>query len=296
MSVYIDGTKVPPGRAVVSVYDHGLLYGDGVFEGLRIYGGSIYRLEAHVERLFNSARAVALDMPTAQSELCDQLRRFVAEEGRSKGYIRLVVTRGRGSLGLDPASCTGPTVIVIIDDIQLYPAELYREGIPVVTAATRRAAGDVLDPRVKSLNYLNNILAKLEARNAGCPEAVMLNRDGYVTECTADNIFVVHRGTVRTPPAYLGILEGITRDTVIGLAAEIGAGCREDVLTRYDLYCADECFLTGSGAEVMPVTAVDGRRVGDGRPGPITARIREAFSREVAAAAAAAAAAGGAVR
>ena len=266
MKVNIDGKLYDKENAVVSVFDHGLLYGDGVFEGIRIYNGRIFELEAHIERLYQSARALLLEIPKSPGALIRDVRETVEANAKTDGYIRLIVTRGRGNLGLDPASCDRPTVIIIVDDIQLYPENCYRDGIAVVTAAIRRIPSDCLDPRIKSLNYLNNILAKLEAKQAGCMEAVMLNREGFVAECTADNIFIVAQGCLKTPASNLGALDGITRRTVWQLAEGLDILKQECALTRYDLYTADECLLTGTGAEIMPVVKIDGRIIGNGRP------------------------------
>ncbi len=277
MTVYLNGQFVERGAAVVSVYDHGLLYGDGIFEGIRIYGGKIFRLDEHLRRFSDSARAIMLELPITPDALEEALLEGVKRYGRDEGYIRLVATRGAGDLGLDPAKCSAPTLFFIIDTISLYPEKFYREGIAVVTASSRRLPADGLDPRVKTLNYLNNILAKLEAKQASCIEAVMLNHRGEVAECTADNIFTVKGGVLATPAPHCGILEGITRQTVLELAVREGISVRETVLTRFDLYTADECFMTGSGAEIVPVVRIDGRTIGDGRPGEVTERLRLAF-------------------
>jgi branched-chain amino acid aminotransferase len=279
--INVDGQWCPKEEAKISVYDHGLLYGDGLFEGIRIYGGRIFKLGAHLERLYEGARAILLDIPLSRGELAARLEEGVRRFGKQEGYIRLVVTRGPGSLGISPDTCPKATVILIVDGIQLYPKEFYEKGIGVITAASRRLTGDIFDPRIKSLNYLNNVLGKLEAKQAGCLEAVFLNREGYVCECTGDNIFVVKRGILMTPPSYLGMLEGITRNTMLELAEEAGIPWEEKVMTRFDLYTADECFLTGSGAEVIPVTAVDGRTVGNGMPGEISLRMTALFGESV---------------
>ena len=285
-TIFIDGSWTDEQEAKISVYDHGLLYGDGLFEGIRIYNGKIFKLEEHLRRLFEGAKAIMLTIPHTENELADILitgaSKLVEEQAGGDGYIRLIVTRGVGDLGLDPRKCARPSVIAIIDSIELYPQELYESGIPIITASSRRVESSVFDPRIKSLNYLNNILAKQEAILAGCLEAVMLNHDGYLTECTGDNIFLVKDGTLKTPASHLGILEGITRNTILELARENGIPAEETMLTRFDLYTADECFLSGSGAEMMPVTSVDGRTVGGqktggGKPGPITERLLEAF-------------------
>ena len=278
MIAYLNGKFVARELAVVSVYDHGLLYGDGIFEGIRIYSGKIFRLSDHIRRFFDSAKAILLNLPMSPSALEDALIDGVKRYGKDEGYIRLVATRGPGDLGLDPDKCSAPTVFFIIDTISLYPEKYYREGIPVVTASSRRLPADGLDPRVKTLNYLNNIMAKVEAKQAGCIEAVMLNHRGEVAECTADNIFIVRDGILATPAPHCGILQGITRQTVLELAKKEGIVALETVLTRFDLYTADECFMTGSGAEIVPVTRIDGRVIGSGTPGELTERLRRIFT------------------
>jgi branched-chain amino acid aminotransferase len=277
MKIYIDGKYYDRSGAKISVFDHGLLYGDGVFEGIRIYNGKVFKIEEHVERLYQSAKAILLDIPISLADMENAILDAVRENAKKDGYIRLVVTRGEGPLGLDPAQCAKPSVIIIVGDIQLYPQEYYEKGIAVITAASRRMPADSLDPRVKSLNYLNNIMAKVEAKLAGCLEAVLLNHEGYVTECTADNIFIVKDGTLLTPAPHYGALDGITRMTVMNIAPSCDIASRETALTRYDLYTADECFMTGTGAEIMPVTKIDGRLVGDGKPGPVTKRLIKGF-------------------
>ncbi len=277
MEIYIDGQWYEKDEAKVSVYDHGLLYGDGLFEGIRIYNGKIFKLKEHVERLFDGAGVIRLDLQKSPDEMEALLQEALKRSGRQEGYIRLLATRGKGSLGLSPDSCPKSTLVIITEDIQLYPQELYESGIPVVTAATRRLSARVFDPRIKSLNYLNNIMAKMEARDAGCLEAVMLNEEGYVCECTADNIFIVKKGELLTPAPWLGMLEGITRNSIIDLAGDAGIPCRETTLTRFDLYTADEFFITGSGAELMPITKMDGRVIGNGKPGPLTKKLTRAF-------------------
>ncbi|MEI8093438.1 MAG: branched-chain-amino-acid transaminase [Spirochaetales bacterium] len=275
--IWIDGQWKTKETATVSVYDHGLLYGDGIFEGMRLYNGRVFRLEDHLVRLEESAKALLLTLPYSRQELTEVIDQAVARSGRREGYLRLVVTRGVGTLGLDPNRCPRASVILIVDGIQLYPAELYATGIPLITASTRRTPRSSGEARVKSLNYLNNILAKIEAQRAGCLEALMLNTDGLVVECTADNIFVVKNGVLRTPSAIHGALEGITRKTVLELAQGLKVATDESALALFDVYNADEAFLTGSGAEVMPVTELDGRRIGNGKPGPVTLRLLEAF-------------------
>lgn len=278
--LWIDGEWKTKETGTVSVYDHGLLYGDGIFEGMRIYSGRIFKLKAHLIRLEESARALLLKLPYSRKELEVMLVEAVRRWGQSSGYIRLVVTRGVGTLGLDPNRCPRASVIAIVDGIQLYPAELYATGIPIVTASTRRTPRSSGEARVKSLNYLNNILAKIEAQRAGCLEALMLNTEGLVVECTADNLFVVKNGVLKTPAAIHGALEGITRQTVLELAARLGIPSSETALALFDVYTADEAFMTGSGAEVMPITSLDGRTIGDGKPGPVTGRLIDAFHKE----------------
>jgi len=277
VKIYIDGEFLDREDARVSVFDHGLLYGDGVFEGIRVYGGTVFKLLEHINRLYESARAIMLDIPVEPLDMAEAVRETVVVNSMSDGYVRLIVTRGAGDLGLDPRSCSRPSVIIIASGIQVYPAEHYEKGIELVTVATRRVPAESLEPRVKSLNYLNNVLAKMEAAKAGCLEAVMLNTDGYVAECTADNIFVVRGGALRTPPSYHGALEGITMNTVLELARGKGMDAGPYPLTRFDLYTAEECFLTGTGAEIMPVAGVDGRTVGEGSPGPVTLMLQAAF-------------------
>jgi len=277
MHIYIDGNWVGKEDAKISVFDHGLLYGDGVFEGIRIYNGTIFRLKEHVRRLYDSARAILLSIPMSEEEMAALLGEAVAKNKKTDGYIRLVITRGVGDLGINPATCPKASVIVIVDDISLYPQEHYTKGIKVITASTRRNSPDAVDPRIKSLNYLNNIMAKLEAQQAGCLEAILLNREGKVAECTGDNIFYIRDGVLLTPASDQGALKGITRDAVIEAAEGIGMETRATPSTLYDLYTADECFLTGTAAEMIPVTTIDGRTIGTGTPGPGTAKVREAF-------------------
>jgi branched-chain amino acid aminotransferase len=276
-TVFMNDRLVPEDEARVSVFDHGLLYGDGVFEGLRAYGGRVFRLEAHIDRLFASARAICLEVPRSKEAVAQAVRDTLAANGLSDGYVRLVVTRGAGSLGLDPGKTRDPQLIVIADTISLYPREFYDRGLRIVTAATQRTHSAALSPRIKSLNYLNNIMAKLEGLQAGCVEALMLNHKGEVAECTGDNIFIVRSGRLLTPPPDAGILEGITRGAVMELATAAGIECREATLVRHDLYTADECFLTGTAAEIIPVVEIDGRPIGSGTPGPITARLTADF-------------------
>jgi branched-chain amino acid aminotransferase len=275
--IFMNDRLVPEEEARVSVFDHGLLYGDGVFEGLRSYSGRVFRLEQHIDRLYASALAICLEIPLPKAAMAKAVVDTLAANKLSDGYVRLVVTRGAGSLGLDPNKTKHPQVIVIADTISLYPREFYEKGLRIVTAATQRTQSAALSPRIKSLNYLNNIMAKLEGLQAGCVEALMLNHKGEVAECTGDNIFVVRGGRLLTPPPDAGILEGITRGAVMDLAVAAGIDCRETTLVRHDLYTADECFLTGTAAEVIPVVEIDGRKVGPGTPGPITARLTRDF-------------------
>jgi branched-chain amino acid aminotransferase len=278
--VWINGQFFDKLDAKVSVYDHGLLYGDGVFEGIRIYHGKVFRHREHIERLYDSAKAIALTIPMPIEAMMAAVDATVKENRKENGYIRLVVTRGPGTLGLDPRKCE-PQVIVIVDDIALYPKELYENGLEIITASTIRNHPNAVNPRIKSLNYLNNILAKIEAIRAGCLEAIMLNHKGEVAECTADNLFVIKKGVLRTPPADAGILEGITRNVVLELAAKHNIPHHESTLTRHDVYIADEMFLTGTGAEIIAVTKVDDRTIGTGVQGPITRQLREAFTAAV---------------
>jgi branched-chain amino acid aminotransferase len=281
MKVYLNGQFVDDADAKVSVFDHGLLYGDGVFEGIRLYSGNVFRLEQHLERLENSAKAILLTLPLNRKELSAATCETCRINGLSDAYIRLVVTRGAGDLGLAPWLCPKPTLFIIASKISLYPPEQYEKGLSIVTVPTRRIGPAALPSTVKSLNYLNNIMAKIEARQFGAQEGVVLNDQGYVAECTADNIFIVHRGNILTPPATQGALEGITRGAIFAIAAELGIPAREANLTRYDIWCADECFLTGTGAEVIPVVGLDGRSIGSGHPGSITRSVLEAFRQRV---------------
>ena len=275
--VWINGKLFDRADAKISVFDHGLLYGDGVFEGIRIYSGKVFRFREHIERLYESARHILLEVPLNREQMTQAVLDTVKANAKQDGYIRLVVTRGAGSLGLDPNKCSDPQIIVIVDDISLYPVEFYEKGLHVITASIIRNHPNALNPRIKSLNYLNNILAKIEADRAGCQEAIMLNHNGEVAECTADNLFVVKHGLLRTPPLVAGILEGITRNAVIDLAHAAKITVQEMALTRHDIYSADECFLTGTAAEVAPIAECDGRPIGNGKPGPITRQLRERF-------------------
>ncbi|HXF81948.1 MAG TPA: branched-chain-amino-acid transaminase [bacterium] len=274
---YVNGTFVPKDEAKVSVYDHGYLYGDGIFEGIRAYDGRIFRLEQHLDRLFESARYLMLEIPLSREALRGAILETVRRCGLRDAYIRPVISRGVGDLGLDPRKCKAPTVVIIVDAIQLYPPEAYERGLRAITATTRKIRPDALSPQAKTLNYLNNILARLEANQAGVDEAIMLNAEGYVCECSADNLFIVRRGEIWTPPAHLGILKGVTRGAIIELAAAEGIPLREQVFTLHDVYTAEECFLSGTGAELGPVVEVDARPIGAGRPGGVTLRLMRAF-------------------
>jgi branched-chain amino acid aminotransferase len=273
MKIYIDGKFFGERDAKVSVFDHGLLYGDGVFEGIRAYNGRVFKLKEHIDRLFYSAKAILLNIPLSHAEMMKAVVETCRANRVRDGYIRLVVTRGPGTLGLNPNRCKKPCVIVIADKIQVYPEEYYTKGMEIVTVATTRNLHSALNPAIKSLNYLNNILAKIEANNAGCEEAVMLNAEGFVAECTADNLFILKAGQLFTPPLSAGALYGITRGTVMDLALEAGYKVSEPNLTRYDLFNADECFLTGTGAEMVPVVKIDGRMIGNGKPGRVTKKL-----------------------
>jgi branched-chain amino acid aminotransferase len=276
--VYLNGNFVKREEACISIFDHGLLYGDGVFEGIRAYDGNIFKLKEHLERLYRSAKVISLDIPIKIKDMEDSVVQTVRKNELQDVYIRLVVTRGEGDLGLSPDKCKKPTIIIIADKIKLYPEEFYKKGLKIITASTRRNIPEALNPRVKSLNYLNNIMAKIEANLAGVPEALMLNREGYVAECTGDNIFIISRkGIVFTPPPYLGTLTGITRRTIIDICKEKGMGVEESPFTLFEVYNARECFLTGTAAEVIPVVNVDGRAIGNGEPGEITKNLIDEF-------------------
>ena len=277
MKIFIDGKYYSEHDAKVSVFDHGLLYGDGVFEGIRAYHGHVFKLKEHIARLFCSAKAILLEIPMSHAQLMKATVETCRANKLRDGYIRLVVTRGVGTLGLNPRTCKKPSVIIIADKIQLYPPEYYKRGLDIITVPTVRNLHSALNPAIKSLNYLNNILAKIEANNAGVEEAVMLNAEGFVAECTGDNLFIVKNRALFTPPLSAGALYGITRQTVIELAEEAGLKVSEPNLTRYDLFNADECFLTGTGAELIPVVKIDGRVIGTGKPGPITLRLEEDY-------------------
>src|SRR4051794_5441673 len=281
LQIWLDGKLVDKDDAKISVYDHGLLYGDGVFEGIRVYSGKIFECDAHMDRLWASARAIRLTIPISRDEFCAAMEQTVKVNGFTDCYIRACVTRGIGYLGLSPNKCPNPSVFIIADTIQLYPREMYENGMAIVTASVIRNHPNALSPRIKSMNYLNNILAKIEAIDAGVPEAIMLNHEGNVAECTGDNIFIVRKGQVQTPTTADGILEGITRKCVLDLCSKQGIPCVEKTLQKHDLYVADECFLTGSAAEVVPVTKIDGREIGSGQVGQITRKLMDAFGRHV---------------
>lgn len=275
--IYLNGQLVSKEQAVISVFDHGFLYGDGIFEGIRIYDGVIFRLDEHLERLYESAKSILLNIPLSFEDMAEAVLSTVRANQLQNGYIRLVVSRGPGDLGLDPRSCVRANVIIIADEIQLYPREAYENGLRIVTVATTRNAPNALNPQIKSLNYLNSILVKLEAANAGVLEALTVNSQGYVCEGSGDNVFIVKRGKLLTPPTYLGALDGITRHAVMDICAKAGIPLLETPFTRHDVYVADECFLTGTAAELIPVVEVDARTIGDGKPGPVTKRLLEAF-------------------
>jgi branched-chain amino acid aminotransferase len=275
--IFIDGKFYSQADAKISVFDHGLLYGDGIFEGIRFYNGRVFRLEEHLDRLWDSARSICLEVPMSKREMTEALLETVRQNDLRDGYIRLLVTRGVGNLGLNPAQCERPSVIIIATTIALYPESLYQKGLTVVTVPTRRTNPASLNPAVKSLNYLNNVMARIEANLAGADEALMLNDTGNVAECTADNVFVVKRGQIFTPPISAGALRGITRSVVFEIAAELTVKITEADITRHDVFIADECFLTGTAAEIIPVIKADGRPIGNGKPGPITARMIARF-------------------
>lgn len=278
LKVYINGTLYNKEDAKVSVYDHGFLYGDGVFEGMRSYAGSVFRMKEHLDRLWDSAERIQLEIPMTKEEMSDAVNATLAANEIEDGYIRLVISRGEGTLGLDPNKCPTPNIVIITDFITLYPEEFYQNGLEIVTAKTIRNHPGALDPRIKSLNYLNNILAKIEGLAAGCVETLMLNHQGEVAECTGDNIFIVRDGKLLTPPVEAGVLEGITRGAVMELAAGDGIQVMESRMTLDDVYSAAEVFLTGSAAEIVPVIKVDGNQIGDGIPGMITRRIADLYT------------------
>ena len=277
MKIFIDGKYYDQKNAKISVFDHGLLYGDGVFEGIRAYHGSVFRLKEHIDRLFYSAQAILLAIPLSHAEMMKAVIDACRRNKLRDGYIRLIVTRGVGTLGLNPRSCKSPSVIIIAGSIQIYPPELYARGMDIITVPTTRNLHSALNPAIKSLNYLNNILARIEANNSGFEEAVMLNAEGFVSECTVENIFIVNGRKLMTPPLSAGALYGVTREAVMELAAQMGLAVSEPNLTRYDLFNANECFLTGTGAELIPIVKIDGRVIGAGKPGPITRRLVDKY-------------------
>ncbi len=280
LKIFMNDKIVSENDAKVSVFDHGFLYGDGVFEGIRVYNGKVFKLKEHVKRLFESAHAIMLEIPYSREEMEEIVKKTVRENDLVDAYVRVVVSRGTGDLGLDPRKCKEAQVVVIADSITLFPDELYEEGLKVITVNTRRNIPDALPPQIKSLNYLNNILVKIEANQAGVLEAIMLNNNGFVTEGSGDNIFIMKNGKLLTPPSYIGILEGITRQMAINLAQEMGVVIEESPFTCYDLYIADECFLTGTAAEIIPVIEVDGRKIGKGVPGKVTRQLMSMFKEQ----------------
>ena len=279
--IWLDGDIVDEADAKISVFDHGVLYGDGIFEGIRFYEGRVFRLEEHIERLFMSAKVLLLKMPWTLEEICQATLEAIRANDLKDGYVRLVVTRGVGDLGLNPYLCPKPSMFIIASTITLYPAELYDNGLEVVTCATRRPTPGSLSPQVKSLNYLNNVMAKIEALKTGAKEALMLNEQGYVAECTGDNVFIVKKGEVITPPVSDGSLDGITRQVIFELCEEMGIAIREATMGRYDVFTADEAFLTGTAAETIPMVMLDDREIGDGKPGPVSMRLIEAYRKKV---------------
>ena len=282
MKVYLNGALVDASQAKISVFDHGFLYGDGIFEGIRLYHKRLFKLEEHLERLEYSAKAILLELPFTRAEITEAISATCRANSLDDGYIRLIVTRGEGSLGLSPYSCKKQGVVIIADQITLYSEELYAKGLNIVTVPTRRMSRTALSPAIKSLNYLNNILAKIEALQSNSPEALMLNEEGYVSECSGDNVFIVHKGRLVTPPSSDGVLIGVTRQVIMDLARKLDIPTLEAQLTRYDLWNADECFLTGTAAEIIPVVKLDGRCIGNGLPGTITGRLYRSFKEQVA--------------
>jgi branched-chain amino acid aminotransferase len=279
--IFLNGEFVTKENAKISVYDHGFLYGDGVFEGIRVYSGNVFRLKEHIDRLYNSAKSILLTIPYTKEEMTNYVIETIRKNQYQDAYIRLVVSRGVGDLGLDPYKCKKPQVVIIVEPLALFPKHLYETGIEVVTVATRRNRSDVLSPKVKSLNYLNNVLVKIEAHLANVSEALILNDQGYVAEGSGDNVFIIKDEVIYTPPGYVGALEGITRQAIIEIAQELGYVVKEEPFTRHDVYVADEVFLTGTAAEVIAVVKVDGRVIGDGVPGQHTKRLLEEFRRRV---------------
>lgn len=278
MKVYINGKYYDKDDAKVSVFDHGFLYGDGIFEGIRLYNGNVFKLDKHIDRLFRSAKAIALDMPWTKQQVIDAVCDACRTNGLNDAYIRLVVSRGKGKLGLSPFSCVDPQLIIIADQIQLYPNELYENGLKAITVPTRRNSQAALPPMVKSLNYLNNILAKIEAYKLGYQECLLLNNEGYVAECSGDNVFIVFEDKLITPPVSCGSLGGMTRRAVLDVAKRLGIEVVEKPLARFDVWTADECFLTGTAAKLIPLVELDGRSIGDGKPGPITKKLLQGFN------------------
>ena len=278
MKVYINGKYYEKDDAKVSVFDHGFLYGDGIFEGIRLYKGNVFKLPKHIDRLFRSAKAIALEMPWSKQEVIDAVCDACRTNGLTDAYIRLVVSRGKGALGLSPKTCSDPQLIIIADQIQLYPDELYKNGLKAITVPTRRNSHAALPPMVKSLNYLNNILAKIEAQNQGYQECLLLNSEGYVAECSGDNVFIVFEGKIITPPISCGSLGGMTRGTVIELAKKLGIEFVEKPITRFDVWTADECFLTGTAAKLIPLVELDSRPIGTGKVGDVTKKLTAAFN------------------
>ncbi|MCD6413628.1 MAG: branched-chain-amino-acid transaminase [Elusimicrobia bacterium] len=281
LKILLNGKLVGEKDAKISVFDHGLLYGDGVFEGIRAYSGKVFKLKEHIDRLYDSARYIMLKIPVSKRKMSEDILKTLRANSLKDAYIRVVVTRGVGDLGLDPIKCPQATYFVIADRIALYPREFYEKGLKICTVSTRRNLPEALNPRVKSLNYLNNILAKIEGNIRGVPEALMLNNSGFVAECTGDNVFIVKNGEIRTPPASVGVLEGITQATVIELAKKFRIKVRREIFTRYCLFTADECFLSGTAAEIVPVIEVDNRKIADGRPGSITKKLMLEFRKVV---------------
>lgn len=279
--IFMNGEYVKKEEAAVSVFDHGFLYGDGIFEGIRVYNGNIFRLREHLERLYDSAKSILLKVPYDLEKMEQLIAESVRKNDLRDAYIRLIVSRGVGDLGLDPAKCAKPNIIIIVDQVTIYSQELYDNGLHIISVPTRRNIPDALNPKIKSLNYLNNILVKLEANRAGLGEALMMNADGYVAEGSSDNIFIVKRGVVYTPPTYLGALEGITRQAIMDICERVGYTVKEEPFTRHDVYVSDEVFLTGTAAEVIAVVDVDGRTIGTGRPGPITQHLLSEFRKIV---------------
>ncbi|WP_345821799.1 branched-chain-amino-acid transaminase [Bacillus pumilus] len=279
--IFLNDELVKKEDAKISVYDHGFLYGDGVFEGIRVYNGNIFRMKEHLDRLYDSARSIMLNIPYSLEELTEKMIHTVERNGLKDAYIRLVVSRGAGDLGLDPNNCGRANTVIIVEPLSIFPKHLYETGIDIVTVPTRRNRPDVLSPKVKSLNYLNNILVRIEAHIAGVSEALMLNDQGYVAEGSADNVFIYKKGKLYTPPGYIGALEGITRNAIMEIAEDLGYEVKEEPFTRHDVYTAEEVFLTGTAAEVIAVVKVDGRTIGEGKPGVHTNKLLEQFRKRV---------------